>query len=114
MGGSPAEKNAVVEFLHFGETSSAASEASPGGRNPPSFAGSTDWGGYTIFLGGVLFICPDELHTPQSTETLRSACTYTSVLSLRAFYSASKTLLPQTPHTHVLASHMVVTVYGKM
>jgi hypothetical protein len=46
MGGSPAEKNAVVEFLHFGETSSAASEVSPGGRNhggryPPTFAGST-------------------------------------------------------------------------
>jgi hypothetical protein len=46
MGGSPAENNAVVEFLHFGETSSAASEVSPGGRNhggrnPPSFAGST-------------------------------------------------------------------------
>jgi hypothetical protein len=46
MGGSPAENNAVVEFLHFGETSSAASEVSPGGRNhggrnPPSFAGNT-------------------------------------------------------------------------
>ena len=46
MGGSSAEKNAVFEFLHFGETSSAASEISPGGRNyggrnPPSFAGST-------------------------------------------------------------------------
>jgi hypothetical protein len=33
MGGSSAEKNAVFEFLHFGETSSAASEVSPGGRN---------------------------------------------------------------------------------
>jgi hypothetical protein len=47
MGGSYAEKNAVFEFLHFGETSSAASGVSPGGRNhggrnPPSFAGSTD------------------------------------------------------------------------
>jgi hypothetical protein len=49
MGGSSAEKNAVFEFLHFGETSSAASGVSPGGRNhggqnPPSFAGSTAQG----------------------------------------------------------------------
>ncbi len=48
MGGSPAEKNAVSEFLHFGETSPAFSEVSPGGRNhgwrnPLSFAISTVW-----------------------------------------------------------------------
>ncbi len=46
MGGSSAEKNAVFGFLLFGETPSSASEVSPGGRNyggrnPPSFAGST-------------------------------------------------------------------------
>jgi hypothetical protein len=46
MGGSPAEKNAVLRFRNFGETPSAESEVSPGGRNhggrnPPSFAGST-------------------------------------------------------------------------
>jgi hypothetical protein len=32
MGGSSAEKNAVFEFLHFAETSSAAPGVSPGGR----------------------------------------------------------------------------------
>jgi hypothetical protein len=65
MGGSFAEKNAVFEFLHFGETSSAASEVSPGGRNyggrnPPSFAGSTVGGpmtGHPRSSGAFLLHC---------------------------------------------------------